>query len=63
MTEEHKEDQHDHTDVGGEEANHHGKLDLDEYELPGCIDMGSQLQPISLLQRTLFRIILTGGSR
>ena len=20
--------QHDHTDVGGEEANHHGKLDL-----------------------------------
>ena len=72
--------QHDHTDVGGEEANHHGKLDLwnnlywtglsnltrlnhnslnhhlDEYELPGCVDMGSQLQPISLLQRAISEI-------
>ena len=26
---------------------------LDEYELSGCVDMGSQLQPISLLQRAL----------
>ena len=26
---------------------------LDEYELSGCVDMGSQLQPISLLQRAI----------
>ena len=32
------------------------KHHLDEYELPGCVDMGSQLQPISLLQRAISEI-------